>query len=183
MATEAEVLELARRFARHEFHLDVQPGAGMWDALTDEERRRCLAYTLYEMQRRTKPEQRKALRLFRSWLTENQRQQLRTRQDVMVRGSAGGMYRINPYCGATERVERHGKRWFARTRFCYHDPAGELPKADVALGHLLLIRADEPEFILRANEHVSSGEMWSSAYRRRLAVARRFRIAAGEEAA
>jgi hypothetical protein len=85
-----------------------------------------------------------------------------------VEGSAGGTYRVMPYCGQTQRVERHGRRWFAKAAFCYHDKEGELPKADVALAHLLLLKTDEPGFLAAANHRVLGDQLWNRDYIRRL---------------
>jgi hypothetical protein len=151
-----------------------------WEGWSAEDRRLCLTMACYEAARqhtRNTMGQRRALRLFRSWCDSGQRQQLRRCGYIYATGSAGGVYRLHPYCGHTERVERHGNRWFARTRFCYHDVEERLPHADVALAHLLLIRADEPEFLLRANERPARHGLWDASYNRRLARHRAWRSA------
>lgn len=166
------IVARARRLASFEDAVDFVD----WSEWSDDERRRCVVYACYEIRRRGTPVQRRgrrrALRLFRSWLSSAEREQLRRCGRIHVRGSVGGCYRINPYVGVTERVELHGKHWFRRTTFCYHDAESSLPDADVALAHYLLIRSDEREFILRANEHVPSWQMWNPDYARRL-MARR----------
>ena len=59
-----------------------------------------------------------------------------------------------------------------------------LPDADIALAHLLMLLTDEPGFLAAANPHPCGplgGQLWNTAYRRRIAEARTRR--AHEEAA
>lgn len=176
MPTLGEIVALAGRLARQEVVVDMF--GGEWDAWTEAERRECLTFAVYEVQRRTLlygPAKRRSLRLFMSHLTEGERAEVRRAGTLTVTGSAGGRYRVHPRCGQTERVARHGTREFATQAYCLHDVEDTLPHADVALAHLLLLRADEPAFLAQANAYVRGEDMWSAAYRRRLREARRRR--------
>lgn len=176
MASDAEILSLARQVARHELHPDV----GTWYlALTEDEQRRVLAYAVYEIsfQRRIGPRQRRAQRLLRQWLPLPQRVELKYTREFRVTGSAGGRYKFRPSCGYTYRLERHGQYEYCVSRFCFHDEAEELPNADLTLAHYLLIVTDEPAFLAAANEHPMKSSQWDGAWRRRLNQARRDRAA------
>lgn len=128
----------------------------------------------YERRRRGTPEQRKAMRLLRTWLTPEQRGELQRRRYFSVTGSAGGRYRIMPGSGVTAKLERHGAREFGHAcSYCLHDELGELPKADVALAHLLLLTTDEPRFLSLANHHDRANMMWNGEWLRRLNARRR----------
>jgi hypothetical protein len=169
--TPAEMVALARQIANFEIAPDLSPA---FQALGAQDRRHVLGLACYEIERRLeRPPQRKATRLLASWLTQAQRRQFGRRGYVHVRGSAGGRYRIHPYGGA-DKIERHGKRWFARADYCLHDEARELPQADVALAHYLWIVTDEPTFLRMANEHKRE-MLWNGAWLRRLNAARRQR--------
>lgn len=126
-------------------------------------------------ERRRRAPQLRALRLFRSWLRPAERAEFRRSRCVTVTGTAGGRYRIWPCTGLTQRIERHGKRWFGKAALCLH-PDAWIPPADIALAHYLNIRTDEPAFLARANEHQT--QLWDGAYLRRLNAARRRQNAA-----
>lgn len=102
------------------------------------------------------------------------RAELRRRGAIVVTGSAGGWYRIDPGAGCAERIERHGRRWFARATYCLHPPDENWPDADVALAQMLLIVTDEPAFLMAANEHRRE-MLWNGQWLRRLAAARKER--------
>jgi hypothetical protein len=128
-----------------------------------------------ERKRLMGPPQRKALGLLRSLLTDTQRSQLARSRNFRVEGSLGGVYRLWPKNdhAHTEQVERHKTRWYVRASFCYHDPENELPPADVSIAHLLLISADEGEFLAKANKTLQGRNLWNGAYLRRLNEVRR----------
>lgn len=84
-------------------------------------------------------------------------------------------YRIWPRAGLTVRLERHGRYEYDVARYCYHDDAQELPEADVALAHYLLIATDEPAFLTAANEHRRPMQQWDGAWKKRLRAAQRRR--------
>lgn len=165
MATQGEIVRAAKAIAAGDQHPDM----GALDGFTADEGRQVLSLALYQIQygprRRA---QRKARRLFQSWLTPAQRAEYRSRGDVRIVGSAGGHYRIQPNAGRAERIERHGKNWYAVSDFCYHDEAAELPNADLALVHMLMLRTDEPGFLAVANEHKRDRQMWNGDYLRRI---------------
>ena len=171
---------LTFRFARYDVTPDLCPE---YLALSVEDRRNVLALSCalirYERDRRGGPEQRRALRLLRTWLTPTQRRDLRNRREFAVTGSVGGRYRLRPATGAAQAVERHGTREFAiGTIFCLHDPAEILPPADVSLAHLLMLLTDELGFLTSANHHVSHSTLWDGVWLRRLHAARRARAEA-----
>jgi len=56
-----------------------------------------------------------------------------------------------------------------------HDEPREMPPADVTIGHLLLLSADEPAFLAEANHRTRSDMLWNGDYIRGLAHARRMR--------
>jgi hypothetical protein len=161
-----EMLALATGLAELTIAVDMVD----WSPYSDREREDVLALGLYILRQRVRAEpQRRALRLFRSWLSACERAELRVRRHVTVTGSLGGRYRIMPATGVTLRIERHGQRWFGRSSFCLH-PDEWVPPADVALGHYLCLRTDEAAFLRSANEHRS--DLWDGAYIRRLRAAR-----------
>lgn len=134
----------------------------------------------YERGRRaryTKGPQRRALSLLRSFLTTEQQRSMRNRRYFYVQGSAGGTYRIFPYWGTTQRVERHGKNWYAVSRFCLHQVVhsddDEMPAADLALAHMLWLRADEELFLSTANATPVNTQLWDGEYLRQLNHRRR----------
>lgn len=149
------------------FNGEIMPDDVDIDAMTDRERGEFLTIFRYEAWRRSDrargqgPAQHRALGLFRSLLTPDQHAEWRRRRCVTVRGSAGGRYRIYPVTGQTERVERHGRRWFCRERYCYHDPLAQLPNADTSIAHLLLLTTDEPGFLAAAN--ATARDPWRAA--------------------
>jgi len=55
--------------------------------------------------------------------------------------------------------------------YCLHDPENELPPADVTIGHLLLLRTDEPRFLRLANATDARGPgcgLWNGDWLRRV---------------
>ncbi len=167
-----ETADLAGRLARSEVAADT---CVEWCDWTPAARRECIALACYEIGRqRDRRPQRMARRLFRSWLTQRQRDEHRRRGSVVVRGSAGGTYRVQPESvRTTVRVERHGSRWYARGAwYCLHPEDVDLPPADLALAHLLLLTTDEPAFLAAANAHAAGDQMWDRDYLRRLREAR-----------
>lgn len=93
---------------------------------------------------------RRAKRLLREYLTEQQRHELRSCRYFTAVGSAGGRYRFWPETGALFHLEQHGMRWYGVVSFCYHAD-GYLPGADLSLAHLLELTSDEPAFLAKAN--------------------------------
>jgi hypothetical protein len=157
----------------------VAPDMADWRDWSEREQEDAVALALYILRcRRRKGPQRRAMRLLRSWLSAAQREQLRRNRSFVARGSRGGRYRIVPGTGVTQRIERHGKRDYARSSYCLH-PDEWIPPADIAIAHLLLLRTDEAAFLRRANEHRT--ELWDGAYLRRLREARAARRGEGGE--
>lgn len=172
MVTAEEVYATALRIADFSIAVDMMD----WSDWTEQQRQDCHAVACYIIRGRARHEpQKRALKLLRSWLTPEQRAELRSHRQITVIGTAGGRYRIYPQTGTTVRVERHGSRWFGKASFCLH-PDHWIPPADIALAHLLNLRTDEPGFLARANEHRT--HLWDGAYLRRLNAARRERRAA-----
>lgn len=169
--TPEQVAERAQLLADQVLAVDMAD----WRGWTDAERDGALQVALYILrQRNAAGPQRCALDLFRSWLTPRERTELRKLRRVTVTGTAGGRYRIWPNTGLTQRIERHGSRWFGKASYCLH-PLEWVPPADVALAHYLTLKTDEPAFIAAANEHRT--QLWDGAYLRRLNAARRARAA------
>lgn len=132
--------------------------------------RALVGYT-QRMRRRWRTDaQRRACRLLRSLLTDAQKRELRRTGCFRVTTPGGSTYRLLPRRGHVERVERHGSRWFTRKSYCLHDEedAGKLPPADVTIGHLLLLTADEPRFLATANETARDDQLWNGDYLRRM---------------
>lgn len=172
MATQDDIVRVAKVIAAGDQHPDM----GALDGFTEDEGRQVVSLALYQIRygprRRA---QRKARQLFQSWLTPAQREEYRRRGEVRIVGSAGGHYRIHPNAGRAERIERHGKNWYAVSDFCYHDQDCELPNADLALVHFLMLLTDEPGFLAVANEHPRDRQMWNGEYLRRMRRAQRER--------
>lgn len=130
---------------------------------------------------------RRARGLLWQFLSEEQRGQLkRSGRRFIVEGSEGGLYAIYASSGQVEGVSRHGRSYYCDVQYCHHDEGFKLPGADLALGHLLLLRSDEPAFLAEANgRRVTDTEMrWNGAWRRTLREAadrRRVEIAAARE--
>ena len=120
--------------------------------------------------------QRKALRLLRTYLSPSQQAQLDRDGAFLATTASGATYRLDARRGRTERVTRHGKRWFVLVRFCLHDdraqPDAVMPPADMALAHLLLLHSGEDEFLGVANATVARDQLWNPAYLRNLRQAR-----------
>jgi len=132
-----------------------------------------------DRERRARSARRRAVQLLRSYLSDDQRHQLRARHGFRAVGSAGGVYRLDPTRGRVERVERHGSRWFAIRSYCLHDYAEDapdqqrIPVADLTLQHLLLLSADEPAFLAAANATNRLDMLWNGDWQRRVAARRR----------
>ena len=143
----------------HKFGEDLQ--RSIFEAVAHEKRRRA--------HRRG---QRRAMRLLRSLLPEEQREAVRRSGCFRVVGSLGGVYRLHPHHGAVERVERHGRHWFATVNYCLHDDGREMPAADLTLAHMLWLLSDEARFLAEANARPMMSELWNGDYMRRLREAR-----------
>jgi hypothetical protein len=147
-----------------------------WAGWTEAEERECMVLVLYEMglrQERQCKARKRALGLFRSWLSPAERSHLVQRREVRVHGSAGGYYAVRPHTGSTARLERHGSRWFVTATYCLHPPDILLPAADIALAHMLLLRTDEPAFLATSNE--TRRKLWDGDWLKCLNRARRER--------
>lgn len=167
MLTPEQAAALALRLAEGEIAFDMMD----WSGVSAQEQRDLVALACHIiLDRRRGGPQRRAMGLFRSWLTPSERIELRSRRHVTVTGTAGGRYRIIPATGTTQRIELHRSRWFLKASFCLH-PDQWIPPADVALAHYLSIRTDEPAFLAAANRH--EHQLWDGAYLRRLNAARR----------
>lgn len=118
--------------------------------------------------------QRKARRLLRSLLSASQLRSLRRSKCFVVVTPGGSTYRLDPRYGTAERVEKHGRRYFVRAGFCLHDEkdSDAMPPADVTIGHMLLLLADEAMFLATANHNRRDDQLWNGDYLRRLRVAR-----------
>ncbi len=175
--TDEEVDDYAFRLAHGQVEILALP----WREMSEDQQKNLLALARYESRRmawqasRKSGAQKRARGLLRSLLSKEQRRQLRSSHGFQVVGSLGGRYRLHPETGSAERLERHGKRWFGVVRYCLHDPGRELPPADVSVSHLLLLRADEGEFLRVANATVDNP--WDGEWRRRLNAERRRRAA------
>lgn len=157
--------------------------------ITDTEFRDVFALATYEMRlrRQRRPvAQRRAMRLLRRHLSARQRQDLRAMRYFYVQAVSGKVYRILPRAGVTEEVRRHRTRFFTIASFCLHDEEDgeQMPPADVALGHLLLLSCDEAAFLATANRREHRCDMWNGEYLRRMRAARleRRRLAAEQSA-
>jgi hypothetical protein len=168
----------------------IAPDFVDWDCMSQNTRNNVWMLSRYEIRRlrgldqvrRRGDPQKRAMRLLRSLLTPTQLWWLRQRRHFLITGATTGhVYRLNPYFGHTSRVTKHGSRWFVHTRFCLHDPEVLLPPADVMVGHLLLLRADEPRFLELANATDARGMagLWNGEWLRRV---RRRRIEREEAA-
>ena len=120
--------------------------------------------------------QRKAMALLRKYLSPAHKIELRRNGVFHYTTNSGATYRVDPRRGRTERVTRHGSRWFVAVRFCLHDdrdvPSDAMPPADLALTHLLLLLSDESEFLRIANATYARDQLWNREWLRRLREAR-----------
>ncbi len=173
MATEADIVALANRMVRGDWHPDIN----RWpEDYTDNDRLLCMELVFYAGSRvYLRSVERKATVLLKSWLPAEARLQLAQRGEFYLTGTVGGTYRLHPRSGNTWRVQKHGTRWFAMSNLCLHDPAGELPRADIVLAHALMILTDEADFLAQANEHQNHSMMWDGEWLRRCARVRRER--------
>ncbi len=124
-----------------------------------------------------------AMRLLKRFLTPEQQEQLRRCREFYVHLPSGRSYRFIPGTGHVDEVDRHGKRYYALSSLCIHpDDHFDLPPADVTLGQLLDLLADEDDFRSRANftDRRDRG-MWDGDYLRRMREARMERAGAINE--
>jgi hypothetical protein len=160
-----------------------------WEKFSPEFERDVMRLVLYETNRRRlcrskmDAAQLRARGLLRSLLSAEQKRMLDNRRYFYVTGSAGGTYRLRPEFGSCDGVVKHGKNFFASVRYCFHDPEGILPAADVTIGQMLHILSDEADFLARANSKPIQSDLWDGEYLRRIRTARAARRAAEEEAA
>lgn len=132
----------------------VEVGALIAEHVEDPvEAKRVLGWVLYGVRYALHDRaQRRALPLLRGLLTPEQRRDLRSRNTFVVHGSAGGRYRLAPHGSRVARTERRGARFYDTVTYCYHDPEGLLPPADVMMGVMFALMTDEPGFLAEANE-------------------------------
>jgi hypothetical protein len=126
---------------------------------------------LRETARRRSGPNRRAYRVLDSLLTSSQSAMLRRNGDFLARGSHGGVYRLQPRYSNVWRVELYGSRYFIIAHACLHEHGERvMPPADVTIGHLLWLRADEPSFIEAANWSPCGAGllMWNGDWQRRL---------------
>lgn len=110
--------------------------------------------------------QKRALRLLRGLLSDEQVAQLRRSRSFRITLPSGRTYGFSPNSGAVRLLERHGSRWFMVGLYCLHEEpldmfAAEgmpgmvtvdaIPLADRTIAHLLLLLADEGRFLAEAN--------------------------------
>lgn len=130
------------------------------------------SYHRYTQRKRIRGPQRRALALLRGFLSTSQRSQLNTRHSFLVTANSGRTYRLDPRHGYAEEVSLHKTRWFAVRSFCLHDDRSDtsqaMPLADLTLAHLLLLLADEAEFLRTANARSTRDMLWNRDYLRRL---------------
>lgn len=131
-------------------------------------------YTLWYNHRNRPIPQRKAMRLLRTLLSPEQRRTLRAGRYFYVTTRSGATFRFWPRAGSTDRVARHGTRWYSKSSFCLHDAENDqqMPPADLVIAHLLLISADEAKFLEMANEHKNRSQLWNGEYMREMRQAR-----------
>ncbi len=138
------------------------------------------------VRQRRRGSQHKAMRLLRRYLSPGQLASLRRNGEFLLELPSGTAYRLDARRGRTEEVTRHGRRWFVRRRFCLHEHSLlvlPMPPADLVLTHMLLLLADEREFLETANATDARDELWNGPYARRLREARlaRTNAAVGSE--
>lgn len=173
--TPAELNQIVNGLVTHEIRPDDVETI-IWSdgsAITDREIRDVVALFVYALQLRQSKHlkgQRKAMRLLRSLLSAEQRRQLRRSRYFYATTASGVVFRFIPRRGLTERVILHGKRFYAASHFCLHDPEDDdqMPPADLTVAHLLLITTDEPRFLEMANEHAVLSHLWNGDYLRRV---------------
>lgn len=173
--TQEEILELAKAIAEDR----IAPDDVDWTEISTDQFNQLLWMVDYvaadnrlkEFEARSRPAQRRAYRLLRTLLTPEQRQQLTQGRNFRVTGSAGRTYRLWPAVHLVEKVEKHGRYWFRKGSFCLHPEPETVPKADVTIGHLLMLRADEPGFLQLAN-FTGASMLWDGDWMRRLNRAR-----------
>lgn len=204
-----ELLALVDRLVRGALSADDL--MGMPD-VGEDDKRDALALGLYVLRQRIRRAAERAgpagraMALFRSFLTEAQRAELRRRRAIRIVGSAGGLYRLQPTTGSVGLLERHGSRWYEVVTYCLHDApvaadepvtrglaaalgygaaailaatGGRMPPADLSLAHMLLLLADEGEFRRLANATDRRSEtLWNGAWLRRCRASRRAAAAA-----
>jgi hypothetical protein len=182
--TAEDIVDMVNRLLTYEINPDDLHRV-IWSdgsVCTDLERRDILAlyvYTVSTRRERDTRAQRAASRLLRSLLNSTQRRSLRQSGYFYVTVQGGSTYRLLPRIGRTERVARHGCRWFAKQWFCLHDAdEGRMPPADLIVAHLLLLVTDEAEFLRLANVTNVDSSLWDGSWLRRVRQARRDRESA-----
>jgi len=151
----------------------VAPDDVPWHKFGEDLQRSIFEAVAHEKRRRTRRRgQRRAMRLLRTFLSAEQRRTVASGGRFLVVGSLGGVYRLHPHHGAVERVERHGRHWFATVSYCLHDDGREMPPADLALAHMLWLLSDEAQFLAVANARPMMSELWNGEYLRRIREAR-----------
>lgn len=177
-----ELVALIRGLADH----SIAPDQVDWTIISEEDTNRiwqALHWALECQQERKRTRgrgQRRARRLLNSILTPAQLGQLRRSRRFFTVGTLGGHYRLWPNMGTAERVQKHGKLWVAHTSFCLHDDPQIMPPADVTIGHLMMLRSNEAQFLELANHTDCLTQLWNGEYLRRF---RRVRHEFGDEEA
>ena len=123
-----------------------------------------------EMADRSEP-QRKAMVLLRSLLSPDQRRQLGRSGEFMAIAASGNVYRFRPKTGRVVQVTQHKTRWFVSTSYCIHDERDgpdAMPPADLTVAHLLMVLANEAEFLATANVTDRRDQLWNGEYLRRM---------------
>jgi len=134
-----------------------------WPDLSLRDRTDLTMWVEYERRRRqwlrldTRSVVRRSFRLLRSFLSPEQRRQLRNSRSFRIDTPGGRHFRVWLIQHAhIEEVGQHGQRWLAHWSFCIHPPLQDdgltpVPPADVALSALLMLMADEEWFLKEAN--------------------------------
>lgn len=166
--TPERLMELVYRVADGTIGIDM-----VYDDLDPQEALDLAALVRYEQQsrrieaRRRKQggPQRRARRLLATLIAPDQAAMLRRRRYFTERGASGAVYEFSPNTGTCRLRLREDRGRKALAVFCYHDDReGDLvlpeldhvevhsmPPADVTIGQLLMIRADEDRFLREAN--------------------------------
>ena len=125
-----------------------------------------------------------AMKLLRSLLNKEQRTRLRKLGDFIVTCPSGNQYRLRPNIYRVERLQQFGKRRYPIYSFCIHDRGGEdevMTETDVTIGHMLMLLADEDEFLATANATTLKQNQWDGEWRKKLNRAKREREAQSHE--
>lgn len=181
-ATERMPSDDLRALIRGLLDQSIAPDFVDWDNVHEDDRREMASLLRWEIGRRsemrerarTRPAQRRAYGLLRSFLTPSQNEMLTTCRYFYVTGSAGGIYRLRPRTGRISQVEQHGSRFFRITDYCFHDPDYGMPPADLTIAHMMWVLSDEPAFLAEANaSDVRSTTLWNGEWLSRLARRRK----------